>query len=265
MENITLEAPKGIKEFLTTFVEENKDILNKKMLGVYLYGSLAMGTFNPVSSDVDLQVVIEKGLDAVERNKLLEKTTNALSKIPNRKVGIGFVTMETLTNFNYPPIQEFHISGTFSEGLQSEEAKPSESMVTHLATIKKRGLCLWGKSIQEIIPDISDNVYLKSIIPNFYWSYNLVSRGEDIGVCRVPNYAVLNCCRVLNFIKTKTITSKVEGGEWGLENLPSEYRELIQQALNEYKETGSSLPVECAVLKNFVNYTKDQIDSLEIV
>ncbi len=265
MQNHNIKAPEEITNFLNEIVDNFQKYFADNLVGVYLHGSLAMGCFNPVSSDIDIQVVVKNNLSKEEKENILNLTKSALEKIPTKKVELSFVTIDTLTDFKCPTPQEFNISGTASSGLKTTDKKPSESFAAHLAMIKEHGVCLWGEPIMNIFPDISREIYLKSIAENFKWSFDNVSKGRDVGEGRVPTYAVLNFCRALAFIQDKIITSKKEGGKWGIKNLPEEYIVLIQEALNEYAETGTGKLIDLAILKMFANFTKEKIDLESVV
>ena len=47
-------------------------------------------------------------------------------------------------------------------------------------------------------------------------------------------YLVLNLARVLAFKREGLVLSKAEGGQWALENIPSEYHGIVKAALAEY-------------------------------
>jgi streptomycin 3"-adenylyltransferase len=55
------------------------------------------------------------------------------------------------------------------------------------------------------------------------------------------------------------ITSKLEGGLWGLENLPRTFEPVIQAALDEYTE-GEGDAVNCSLLKRFADYAMSHIN-----
>ena len=61
-----------------------------------------------------------------------------------------------------------------------------------------------------------------------------------------PVYSVLNMLRVYLVVKEDLITSKLEAGRWGVENVPSPLRETVQIALTMYKgnETVASFLVD---------------------
>ncbi len=254
-----IKAPDEIKRLLENVVNELRTYLGENLTGVYLYGSLTFGCFNPVSSDIDIQVVINKSLTDDDKNNIVTLLKIPTDKIPTKKLSVGFVELDVLKNFKHPAAQTFYVSGTGADGFEIENEQVSQSLTTHLRTIKERGVPLYGEPTENIFPNISNYDYLKSIISNFDWCYNNVSRGEDTGECRVPTYATLNFCRVLAFMKDGIVTSKLEGGEWGLKYLPEEFGSLIREALNEYTETGSSKLVDCANLKKFANYTREKI------
>jgi hypothetical protein len=52
-------------------------------------------------------------------------------------------------------------------------------------------------------------------------------------------YGVLNLCRVMAYMREGRITSKVEGGEWGLKHIDPKYAALIRKALDDYQNQGS--------------------------
>ena len=76
-----------------------------------------------------------------------------------------------------------------------------------------------------------------------------------------PTYWVLNACRIMAFIKEGTVLSKLEGGQWGIENLLSKYHNLISQALSCYqgKVNKDRISWDKGKLEDFAEYIIDQI------
>lgn len=122
--------------------------------------------------------------------------------------------------------------------------------------LKARGICLYGEPICRVFPDVAVEDYLDSIARDADWSYANILRGPDSGECSVPPYAVLNFCRVLAFIAHGQITSKAEGGQWGIEHLPQGYTPVIREALKEYTSSGTAGPVDAKLLKQFAIYAR---------
>lgn len=260
-------APQNIKDLLTEIVENLRDCLGNSLVGIYLHGSLAMGSYNPVSSDIDFLVVVKNKLDPKikkEIGQVMVRLSEKAPPEPSNGFDVSIVTLESLQNFKYPTPYELHFSSSnkqdFIKGsINFSIEKTEPDLAAHFVVTKNRGICLYGESIGKVFPDVSKEHYLKSLVRDFEWSFGNLIKGPNNGLCAVPVYAVLNFCRVLAFIDEELILSKSEGGKWGLEHLPQEYKPLIQEALNEYKKGGTSEPVDAFLLKQFARYAKDEI------
>ena len=74
-------APKPIKEQIGRLLRAIIGTLGEDLIGLYLYGSLAAGCFNPERSDIDLLAVTRRRMTAEERRRVIE-TLLALSRSP---------------------------------------------------------------------------------------------------------------------------------------------------------------------------------------
>lgn len=66
------DATNQVKEFTIQVIDEIQTVIKENSVGFYLHGSLALGGFNPLSSDIDLMVVTEKALSLHEKLTLTE-------------------------------------------------------------------------------------------------------------------------------------------------------------------------------------------------
>jgi len=79
-----------------------------------------------------------------------------------------------------------------------------------------------------------------------------------------PMYIVLNLCRVAAYLKDSLILSKKQGGEWGLKNLPCEYKGLITEALECYvSATDEDMIPDISVAHDFCRYCIELIKKLK--
>jgi predicted nucleotidyltransferase len=71
----SLAQYQDINEVLLLMISGIQDIVSKKLIGIYLFGSLTYGDFNPNSSDIDLLTVINRRLnhDELDQIKQLHK------------------------------------------------------------------------------------------------------------------------------------------------------------------------------------------------
>ena len=65
-----------VREHIEAAVRGFQEILDGKLTGVYLHGSLAAGAFSRAKSDIDLLVVVESGLSEGERRRLARLLTS---------------------------------------------------------------------------------------------------------------------------------------------------------------------------------------------
>ena len=255
------QLQKKLKEFQDVTISS----FNGNVIGIYLHGSVAMKSFNSASSDIDILVVVGKLLTEGEKKSYLDKLV-AFSKGLHLGKGLemSMVLEKNVKNFVYPTPYEFHFGHDHLEKYENGimdggQNGPDPDLAAHFVITKARGICLYGKPIGNLFPNIPKEYYFKSIAQDAEWSFDNLSQGPNHGMGGVPPYAVLNYCRVLAFIEQGLITSKREGGEWGLENLPEKYKPLIQQALKEYAQSGSSQEVDLKLLKEFNIFAITQI------
>jgi streptomycin 3"-adenylyltransferase len=216
-------------------VEGLYQALGDELLGVYLHGSLAMGCFNPLRSDVDLLAVTANHLMPAVRPRLARLLLR-LSGVPNA-IELSVVSRAALQPWRHPAPYEFHYSEDWRDRTQAHldhntwpeaaDAPTDPDLAAHMATTLKRGVGLWGLPVADVFPPIPPADYLDSILADFRWSRDLLGIN--------PVYFVLNACRVRAYLDGEQILSKDEGGEWGLRHLPAEYAAVIRQALRLYR------------------------------
>lgn len=261
--------PNSIKEILNQIKEGYLDILKNNLIGIYIHGSIAMNCFNPKLSDVDFLVIVKDKLDIDSKKKIIKLLLDLSDSNPTTRLEMSIVLQTTLRKFEYPTPFELHYSNEWKQNYKNGKVDYTKEnkdpdLAAHLVITKERGMCLVGKPISEVFFEVPEKYYLKSIIHDSERSLDNISKGPDIGTCTVPTYAVLNLCRVFAFIDDGIITSKSEGGEWGLKNLPQKYRPIIQQALNKYTCNEVVKNVEAKTLKQFAIYAKNRFKKYKL-
>lgn len=258
------DAPQYIQELLSEVSLQLQKPLTSNLVGIYLYGSLAMGGYNPQKSDIDILVVIKNNLTRDGRNKIVNNVLKLSDKVSGGGLELTVVTLAAMKDFRYPTPVELHLPAGLKENFLTSEVDLTgevldEGIAINIAITKQRGFCLFGVPIEEIFPNISREYILRAAIHDFRWSYNNVMKGENNGKCWVPSYAVLNSCRILAYIKDGLLTSKEEGGRWGINYLPTEFSPVISAASSEYNKSDKKNLVDSVLLKKFVSYTSETI------
>jgi streptomycin 3"-adenylyltransferase len=198
-----------LDKIVTLFKEE----LKENLLGIYLHGSLAMGCFNPIRSDIDFIVVVEEKLTAINQKRIASMVLSLNEEMSNER-GIEFsIILEThLKPFIYLTPFEFHYSDYHREKYRTDEnylcgGFEDEDLASQIEVAYHRGITLYGKPLSELYEPIARPFYLASIL-------HVEDATEDI--INNPMYFTLNLCRILFFLKEGIVSSKKEGGEWGV-------------------------------------------------
>ncbi|URZ86505.1 aminoglycoside adenylyltransferase domain-containing protein [Floricoccus penangensis] len=247
---------------LENIVISSKKILKENLLGIYLHGSIVLGSFNPLISDLDYIIVVKEKLLTSDKEKIMQDVIEKLLPLAPKK-GLEFHIL--LTEDCRKVIEEgmefdFHFSDYHLENYLNNPLKYIEEMhgvdgdlPVHIAVINQSGKALYGPNPKEIFSIVSKDIYWNSVL-------NDIS-DATVSIISAPTYTILNLCRSLAFRKTGTIFSKVDGGNWVLNNITSinyEFKLLILSAINEYE--GQEIDYSDERLVLFASYMQDQLN-----
>lgn len=225
-----------IRQFIEKLIDRLSGVLGTQLVGVYLHGSLAMGSYYRSKSDMDLIVVVAHPLENTVAEQVgLLIANEAFSRPTTGSVELSVITAEAAKQIQIPIPFEVHYSSDWHEKIIHHNVDYSIEqtdldLVSHLTYVAQRGVCLHGRSIQDVFGKMQWNRFMDAVLDDLMW----ILEGEHI--LEVPFYGVLNICRVLQLLdeKMETVHSKDEGGEWGLKHLPQDHHPLICQALDVY-------------------------------
>lgn len=257
----SLELSEETRLILEKIVEVFQAILKDNLVGIYLHGSLAMGCFNPEKSDIDFLIVVKEKLPIEVRRAIVKSTLNLaeFEGVPEKGLEFSIILEKYLKNFLHPMPFEFHYSKVWHKAYEEDRVDLSKEntdrdLSAHITVIIHRGICIYGKPIEEVFPsEIPIECYIDSIL------YDAESIKEDI--YKDPVYGILNLCRVLYFLKERAISSKKEAGLWGIKKLPEEFAQLVSKALKEYTGKIKDNKWEKDTLSRFVFYMFRRINS----
>ena len=231
MNNYSRDLPKikygEIKDLLQHLLLQLNSILITKFVGMYIGGSIANDSFDPITSDIDCYVITSSPLSKQMRNKIEEMHQRFyLSEHPYaKKIELSYIPQNDFLNFN-----PNHTRPYFNEG-RFIQAHYGSNFVIELFVLREKGLTLIGPNIKDLIKKISTKDLKQAIKNNIheYWepTLNSLSKFEksDYQV-----FAVLTMCRTLYSLKTDLIASKIEAGYWVIHH-HTHWKDLIEQAL----------------------------------
>ena len=233
-----LTEEQSLKLITDGIVKFSKDILKDTLVGVYLHGSAAMGCFNEKTSDIDVLVVVDRDMTDEVKRQYMDMVVELNAFAPKKGIELSIVRKSVCKPFVYPTPFELHFSIAHLEWYKNNPQDyilkmngTDKDLAAHIMIIYHRGLCLYGEEIRSVFEDVGLTAYFDSI-----WS-DIEQAEKDI--LETPVYITLNLCRVLAYKQEKLILSKQEGGKWGVDHVPEQYRILIQKALDEYASVRS--------------------------
>lgn len=254
------DCPLAVKRQVQGFITDLVNLLANNLIGMYVHGSLAMACFNPRHSDLDLLVVTKEHL-ALDTKRHLAELLLRRSRAP-QPIEMSVLAHSDLIPWQYPTPFAFHYSEMWRDQMQHDVAsgnwqhwndkiRKDPDLAAHITITKHRGICVYGKPIPNIFPDVPPDDYLASIIEDITGA--LATIEDD------PVYAVLNTCRVWAFLQAGLIYSKQEGGKWALARVPDNIRPVVATALQVYSNEQESAHFDTDSLAAFITYMHEQL------
>lgn len=257
------DAPEGTQRQIEYFVKGCQRIIEGELVGVYLHGSLAMGTYNPRHSDVDLLVVTRDPLSVSNQYLIAAELVFIISGHPS-PIEVSYLNRAQLETWQYPTPFDFHYNETwrrqFERDLQDGSWKnwgqgqqADTGLAAHFTILHHFGDVLFGEAIESVFPQVPAEDFRDSIL-NDYRAIRQNLQGN-------PMYSVLNMCRVLQALEARSVGSKVAGGMWALENLAPEHHSLIEAALAHYSadNTDDLYPLDEDAVEAFATYMDSRL------
>lgn len=206
-----------------------KNELSESLLGIYLHGSMAMGCFNPLHSDVDLLVLVK---DQNSKDTYKNIAYQLIQIEEEHKLIKGFeisVVLERYaTNFVHPTPFECHYSSYHKEKYEKDEnyfcgGFEDPDLAAHFVVTYNRGIALFGTPIKEIFKPIDNRYYIDSTRSD-------VNEARE-GIIHNPIYYTLNLARVLQYLLESAISSKKEASysEYMLEQIETSRKNGVKQ------------------------------------
>src|SRR5437773_2304083 len=201
-------------------------LLRKNLVGIYVHGSVTQRSFNPERSDVDVIVVTRRNLSDAQFRKVSERlAVIADSNSWAKRLQMLFLIRDEVLKMNSKAcLYQF---GVFKRS--GSDGNPIIWM-----DVMKSGVVLYGANPDSFVPAITRHILFQALDREVHYlrqeiSEKLRSEWRDVPSYRA--YAVLTLCRILYSSRNGTIVSKQRAGEWAIKHLPSEWAEIILQAL----------------------------------
>ncbi len=249
-------CPPHVEALLRALIAELRAVLGDALAGVYLYGSLVAGDFDPEVSDVDLLAAVRSDVDDRQLGRLRamhEAFARAHPEWEDR-IDVSYLSTAALRTF---PVRESPIVVISpGEPIHRTETSPGWLMNWHL--VREGGVALLGPSPRALIAPTTREDFAAAV------RTHLRELPRRVDGSRAPGfhaYAVLTACRGLHACAEGRQASKAQAADWAARRHP-EWASVIRDALARRNrrrtaraDVGESLPAAA----DFVRFAVQQV------
>jgi predicted nucleotidyltransferase len=248
-----------VNEVLNILLRNVKEILGEQFIGMYLYGSLSSGDFNPETSDIDFLVVT--------KTTLPEKTVTSLEEIHNQTWATSLKRAGKLEGAYVPQalIRRHDPRGaacpTVNEG-QFYVAPLGSDWIIQRHVVRVNGVVVEGPEPATLIDPVSPDDIRESVVGTLEeWWFPML---DDPSWLREhePAYrafAVITMCRVLHALEHGTIVSKPKAIQWAQTSLGEPWRQIITTAVAVSNHEDQDIALHETT--DFIRFVKSTLES----
>ncbi|MFN8414060.1 MAG: DUF4111 domain-containing protein [Anaerolineales bacterium] len=250
-----------VNQVLRPLLKHVKEILNDQFIGMYLYGSLSSGDFNPESSDIDFLVITKEKLSKkiITQLEEMHNQTWATSLTRAGKLEGAYIPKELIrkhTSIGFP-------CPTINEGKFYLDT-PGSDWVIQRHVVREYGVILDGPDPKTLIDFVSSEDIRNSVMGVLHeWWYPMLENPEWLRVHDdgYRSFAIITMCRVFHALEHGSITSKPKAVQWARKKIDKKWHTLVDKAVavSNHKDQ----PIGLKETIDFIKYTKEQIESIK--
>jgi predicted nucleotidyltransferase len=247
-----------IDELLYDLRDRIRQILGEKLVGLYLYGSLVTGDFDPGVSDFDLLAVTADEIDDEAFDRLRKMHLDLVTEHPawENRVEIVYLPAEGLRTFR---TQE-SVMVAISPGEPFHRKAAGKEWTINWWLVRERGRTLYGPDPKTVIDPISRQEFLDTVRAHAQRWRDWVTESRSR---KAQSYARLTLCRALYAAVHGEQPSKRQAARWAQDRFPERVR-LIEEALEwRIAEDDSEVDHEATFseTERFVRLMIDQVEA----
>jgi hypothetical protein len=248
-----------VNKVLNLLLAEAQDVLGNQWVGMYLYGSLSSGDFDPISSDIDFLIVTADMLDEktiadleIMHQRIWDTGLKWTFKLEGSYLPRGHLPRYENLDTAYPTVNEakFYVAPHGSDWI----------IQRHI--IREQGITLAGPDPKSLIDPVSPED-IRCAVTGFLdgWWFSMLEdlpRLEKRGG-EYHAYAILTMCRSLHALEHGTIVSKPEAAKWAQQEFDGRWQVAIDRALAMQAGQGEYDLFDEAVA--FIRFTMERVNA----
>ncbi|MCI0709035.1 MAG: DUF4111 domain-containing protein [Chloroflexi bacterium] len=241
-----------INQLLDALLADIQDVLQERLVGLYLYGSLVWGDFDVDISDIDLMAAIASDITRDEFNALKAMHDNIAARFPvwDGRIEVQYLSTAGLKTFkmqsspmgNISPGEPFHIITAGREWLMN------------WYFVQEFGITLFGPPPETLIDHVTHDEFIQRVRDDAVAWHERINHLTDT---TAQSYAILTLCRGMYTVTHRQHVSKRKAVEWASTEFP-EWSTLIQNAFI-WRKNPSYGTANLAETQQFARFLIEQI------
>ncbi|MDD4126050.1 MAG: DUF4111 domain-containing protein [Eubacteriales bacterium] len=226
---------------LNKFSVKLQKLFGNELIGIYLTGSIALGSYHYKKSDIDFTVLVKLPLTDDYYKPLKDLHNELVFTFPHQKFEGHYISNSDLGKKpnEIQPVFTFHDAAL-------TKSHHDINMVTWF-TLKNHGITVWGYPANELSLNISAKELSAYVIDNLnsYWVYWLNSIKKAFSVKCIfafhhtaIEWGVMGVCRMFYTLSKQDVTSKDNAAVYTLSHVPEKHQRILKEAI--YIRTGQS-------------------------
>ena len=245
-----------VNQLLKQLLQSTKEVLQAQFIGMYLYGSLSSGDFNPETSDIDYLIITNDILtdEMISKLKAMHDATWAISLKRAGELEGAYVPKDLIRKHDpngvpCPIINE----GKFLV------APLGSDWIIQRHVVREYGISVEGPDPKSLIDFVSPDDIRSAVMSILHeWWFPMLNdpswlRDHDSGY---HSFAILSMCRALHALEHGTIVSKPAAAKWAQGRFRQRWSDIIELALHSQKTTMDRFDLLDPALE-FIRYVKD--------
>jgi Domain of unknown function (DUF4111)/Nucleotidyltransferase domain len=237
---------------LQELLSGTRSILGAHFVGMYLDGSLAIGDFDPDTSDIDFVVVTEADVSS-DTFEILKTMHQRIADRPSkwgRELEGSYISRRALRHDRRPAAHPYVDRGSVLAMVQPETGY----WTIHRHVLHDHGVALAGPLPRTLIDPVASDDLREAVrgILREWWT-PMLTEGPLLQNGFYRGYAVLTMCRMLYTLRHGTIVTKPVAARWVQDSF-TRWTPLIERALAWSRDIPPDLTETLALIQHTTQF-----------